>query len=60
MPLTHAIKAARDVAGGTSIAGVDGLLARELGVGVLYAAVGFAIIRIFETQSRRHATLDIA
>jgi ABC-2 type transport system permease protein len=60
IPLTHAIKAARDVAGGTSIAGVDGLLARELGVGVLYAAIGFAIIRIFETQSRRHATLDIA
>jgi ABC-2 type transport system permease protein len=60
LPLTHAIHAARLVAAGASLASIDGLLAREAGVGILYAVVGFAILRYFETQSRRHATLAIA
>jgi ABC-2 type transport system permease protein len=60
LPLTHAIEAARDVANGSPISSVEGLLGRELGVGLLYAAAGLAIIRFFETQSRRHASLGIA
>jgi ABC-2 type transport system permease protein len=60
IPLTHAIEAARDVVNGSSIADVQGLLGRELGVGVVYAVAGLAIIRFFETQSRRHASLGIA
>jgi ABC-2 type transport system permease protein len=60
LPLTHAIEAARNVADGRSISSVDGLLVRELGVGLIYAVGGLAIIRFFETQSRRHATLGIA
>jgi ABC-2 type transport system permease protein len=60
LPLTHAIEAARSVADGRSISSVDGLLVRELGVGLIYAVGGLAIIRFFETQSRRHATLGIA
>jgi ABC-2 type transport system permease protein len=60
LPLTHAIEAAREVVNGSSVADVQGLLGRELGVGVLYAVAGFAIIRFFETQSRRHASLGIA
>jgi ABC-2 type transport system permease protein len=60
LPLTHAIEAARLVAGGSSISAVQGLLGRELGVGLLYAVAGLAIIRFFETQSRRYATLGIA
>jgi ABC-2 type transport system permease protein len=59
LPLTHAIEAARDVANGGSITDVQGLLGRELLVGVAYAIGGLAIIRFFETQSRRHATLGI-
>jgi hypothetical protein len=45
---------------GSSLTDVQALLGRELGVGVLYAVVGLAIIRFFETQSRRHATLGLA
>jgi ABC-2 type transport system permease protein len=60
LPLTHAIEAARDVANGSPISSVEGLLGRELGVGLLYAVAGLTIIRFFETQSRRHASLGIA
>jgi ABC-2 type transport system permease protein len=60
LPLTHAIEAARAVADGSSLTSVQGLIGRELGVGVLYAVAGLAIIRFFETQSRRHASLGIA
>ena len=60
LPLTHAIQAARAVADGSSLTSVQGLIGRELGVGVLYAVAGLAIIRFFETQSRRHASLGIA
>jgi ABC-2 type transport system permease protein len=60
LPLTHAIEAARSVVGGSSISDVQGLLGRELAIGVLYAFAGLAIIRFFETQSRRHASLGIA
>jgi ABC-2 type transport system permease protein len=60
LPLTHAIEAARKVADGSSITGVQGMLGRELLIGVVYAVGGLAIIRFFETQSRRHASLGIA
>ncbi len=60
LPLTHAIEAARAVAGGSSLTSVQGLIGRELGVGLIYALAGLAIIRFFETQSRRHASLGIA
>jgi ABC-2 type transport system permease protein len=60
LPLTHAIRAARLVAAGRSIAAVDGLLERELAIGILYAVAGLGIIRFFEWQSRQHASLGIA
>lgn len=60
LPMTHAIRAARRVVGGDSVAAVSSLLGAELLVGALYAAVGLAAIRFFETQSRRHATLGLA
>jgi ABC-2 type transport system permease protein len=60
LPLTHAIEAARAVADGNSLTSVQGLIGHELGVGLLYAVAGLAIIRFFETQSRRHASLGIA
>jgi ABC-2 type transport system permease protein len=58
LPLTHAIEAARDVAGGASVASVGGLLGREVLVGLVYATAGFGLIRFFESQSRRLATLE--
>jgi ABC-2 type transport system permease protein len=60
LPMTHAIEAARAVADGSSIGSVDGLLVRELAVGLVYVVLGMGIIRFFETQSRRHASLGIA
>ncbi len=58
LPLTHTIEAARAVAGGASLASVRGLLGREAIVGLAYAALGVAMLRFFEQQSRRHATLE--
>jgi hypothetical protein len=39
---------------------LGGLVARELGVGTLYAAGGLLLLRWLEQQSRRHATLERA
>jgi len=58
LPLTHAIAAARQVADGASLGAVDALVAKEIGLGIAYMAVGFTLLRWFEMQSRKHATLD--
>lgn len=58
LPLTHAIEAARAVAGGASLHAVRGLLAREAAIGILYSAAGLGLIRFLELQSRRLATLE--
>jgi hypothetical protein len=58
MPFTHAIKAARQLADGSSLGDVQGLLGAELLVGVVYGVLGYAILRWFETQGRKHATLE--
>ena len=58
LPLTHGIEAARAVAAGGSLASVHGLLATEALIGILYTVAGFALIRYFEVQSRRYATLE--
>ena len=58
LPLTHAIQAGRDVAGGASLGDVGGLVLREVGVGASYAVLGLLLLRWFEQQSRRHATLE--
>jgi ABC-2 type transport system permease protein len=60
LPLTHAIEAARRVADGESFAAVAGLVGTELLVGAVYIVVGLAMLRFFELQSRRHATLERA
>jgi ABC-2 type transport system permease protein len=60
IPLTHAIEAARRLAGGESLADVRGLIAGELVVGVAFGIAGYALLRFMEWQSRRHATLERA
>jgi ABC-2 type transport system permease protein len=60
LPMTHGIAAARELAGGTSLGGVSGLIGQEIGVGVLYIVLGLGLLRFFEAESRRHATLEIA
>jgi ABC-2 type transport system permease protein len=60
VPLTHGIEAARSLADGASLAAVDHLIAEELIVGLAYGAVGYALLRYMEWQSRIHATLETA
>lgn len=60
LPMTHAIQAAREIAGGAAWTSVMPLLQTELIIGVVYIGAGLALLRIFEAESRRHATLDTA
>jgi ABC-2 type transport system permease protein len=60
MPLTHAIEAGRRLADGATLGDVSGLLAWEAGLGVTYILVGYAFLLYMETQSRKHATLEIS
>ena len=58
IPFTHSIEAARELADGASLTSILGLIGRELIVGGAYLAVGYALLRFFEVQGRRHATLE--
>jgi ABC-2 type transport system permease protein len=58
LPFTHAIEAARKLAHGASLGDVKGLLGAELLVGALSGIAGYALLRWFETLSRRHASLE--
>jgi ABC-2 type transport system permease protein len=58
LPLTHAIEAARQVAGGDSFGSVAGLTGEELLVGACYAVAAYALFRVFEAESRRRASLE--
>jgi ABC-2 type transport system permease protein len=60
LPMTHGIDAARRVAAGASLGDVRGDLLAEAGIGVLYAALGLVLLALFERESRRRATLDVA
>ena len=58
LPFTHAIKAARRLADGASFGSVSGLVGTELLIGLCYAAIGYAVLRFMEVQSRRYASLE--
>jgi len=58
LPLTHGIAAARRVAAGAPLADVGGLVGTEIGVGAAWALAAYAMLRFFEAESRRRATLD--
>jgi len=58
LPLTHGIEAARGVAAGASLGDVSGLVVTELGIGICYAAFAYALLRLFEIDGRRRATLE--
>jgi ABC-2 type transport system permease protein len=60
MPFTNAIEAARRLADGVALADVTGPLVAEAVIGVVYAAVGFLLLRFLEEQSRRFVTLERA
>jgi ABC-2 type transport system permease protein len=58
LPLTHGIEAARRLVAGETLANVGGLVLLELAVAGAYAAVGLVLLRVFELESRRTASLE--
>lgn len=60
LPVTHGAEAARELVAGASLADVAPLLAREALIGCVLTIVGLTLIRLFESQARRGATLEVA
>jgi ABC-2 type transport system permease protein len=60
LPVTHGLEAARRIADGARLGDVAGLLLAELAIGAAYAAVGYALLRYLERESRRLGTLETA
>jgi ABC-2 type transport system permease protein len=58
IPLTHGIEAARGIAAGSSIGGVGDLLLKEAAVGGVYLLLGLVMLRFFEYEGRRSASLE--
>jgi ABC-2 type transport system permease protein len=58
LPLTHGIEAGRGLAEGETFSDVSGLLAAEVGIGTCYFVLGLALLRFFEIQGRKAATLE--
>jgi ABC-2 type transport system permease protein len=58
LPLTHGIAAAREVAAGSSLSDVAGLVGTEAGIALAYAAAAYLLFRVLERESRRTAVLD--
>ena len=60
LPLTHSIEAARELANGAPLGSVTDLLGTELIVGTTWAVLGYVLLRVFEHEARRRATLEAA
>lgn len=58
LPLTHGIQAGRLLGGGGSLAQASHLLVREALVGAIYVCLGVTLLRLFEYEGRRSATLE--
>jgi ABC-2 type transport system permease protein len=60
LPLTHGIEAARELADGASLGDVAGLVGTEAAIGIVWGVLGCVLLRVFEVESRRRATLETA
>ena len=60
LPVTHGVEAARELVAGSSLADVAPLLGAELLVGAIYATIGLFLVRLFEVEGRRGASLELA
>jgi ABC-2 type transport system permease protein len=58
LPLTHGIEAARRVVAGASAGAVAHLLVVEVLIGIVYLLAGIALLRLFELEGRRTASLE--
>jgi ABC-2 type transport system permease protein len=58
LPLTHGIEAARQLVAGRAFAESGRPLLLELTIGLAYAGAGILLLRLFEFESRRTASLE--
>lgn len=58
LPITHAAEAARRLVAGEGMAVALPSLAAELAIGLGYAVLAAVLLKIFEAESRRRASLD--
>jgi ABC-type multidrug transport system permease subunit len=58
LPITHAAEAARLLAAGRGLAAAGPALGWELLVGAGYAVLAAGLLKVFEAESRRRASLD--
>jgi ABC-2 type transport system permease protein len=58
LPLTHGIEAARELAAGTELSEVAGLLWTEALIGLAFATAAYVLFRVFEAEGRRRASLE--
>ncbi|MFC7532069.1 ABC transporter permease [Actinoplanes sp. GCM10030250] len=58
LPITHAAEAARQLAAGHGLGAAAPALGAELLVGIGYALLAAALLKIFEAESRRRASLE--
>lgn len=58
LPITHAAEAARRLIAGEGLAAAANPLAIEATVGLGYALLAAALLKVFEAESRRRASLD--
>ncbi|GAA1762958.1 ABC transporter permease [Luedemannella helvata] len=57
-PVTHAAAASRALVGGASLTEVLPRIGAELGIGLGYAVLAGVLLKLFEAESRRRASLD--
>lgn len=60
LPLTHGIEASRMLADGVGLSRVAGLIGTEALIGASWGVLGYGLLRFFEHESRRRATLETA
>ncbi|MFC0506903.1 ABC transporter permease [Micromonospora costi] len=58
LPITHAAEGARRLVAGDGFGAAAPALAAELAIGLGYAILAAALLKLFETESRRQATLE--
>lgn len=58
LPITHAAEAARRLVAGEGLSAALPPLGGEVAVGLAYAVLAAVLLKIFEAESRRHASLD--
>ncbi|MFY1617236.1 ABC transporter permease [Micromonospora sp. WMMD736] len=58
LPITHATEAARRLVAGDGFRAAAPQIAAELAVGAAYAVLAAALLKVFEAESRRRASLE--